>query len=157
MSRTTKTQAHPTPAVACSPQNIRGVALLSLETQGGVLYAQASGLVTMAGEFEICRRVEQAMGESLAACLDYSRTLLAITEDGLVRLFRTPSQGKQVLFMAWVLPDEPTAELWRGQAQRFALVGLRRFATTDLAEARAWAALQSRAAAACRARRRVEP
>ena len=160
MSRANKTRMQPAPATERSVRAIRGVASLSLQARDGVLYAQASGLVTMAGAVEIYSEMAPAMGESLAACLDYSRTLLAITEDELDLLYRTPGPGPQVLAMAWVVPDETTAELWQGQVDRFAMVGLRRFVTHHPQDAQEWATEQARSAAADRQQhrqRRAQP
>ena len=150
MSRANKTRMQPAPATERSVRAIRGVASLSLQARDGVLYAQASGLVTMAGAVEIYSEMAPAMGESLAACLDYSRTLLAITEDELDLLYRTPGPGPQVLAMAWVVPDETTAELWQGQVDRFASRGLLRFVTHHPQDAQEWATEQAARRAADR-------
>jgi hypothetical protein len=121
------------------------------ETCGGVVYAQVRGIVTLGGIEGIRRELAPVANDGAPLiCLDYSRSALALTQRDMAVLAQAAQPGASGLAMAWVVPDEATADLWRVQAFKFALVGLRRFVTTDPAEAHHWVALQSREAAALR-------
>ena len=144
MNRATKKME---PAIGRQTQHIRGVASLTMEARDGVLFAQVKGLVTVAEEPEICRRLALERGDLDAVCIDYSRTVLAITERGLDELFRKAVQDQDI---AWVVPDE-TAVMWRRQANKFGMLGLSRFATHLPEEAREWAIDQARRAVLRRA------
>ena len=76
MSRAT---TKPSQAVVHPVRNICGVLSLSLEARDRVFYARALGLVTTSVEKAVSDRLMLSMGDSLAVCLDYSRTALAIT------------------------------------------------------------------------------
>ena len=141
MTRATKNKA---PAIGCQTQHIGGVASLTMEARDGVLFAQVKGLVTVTEEPEICRRLALALSDLDAVCLDYSRTVLAITHAGLEVLFNERSQVPTVRNMAWVMPDVETADRWRWQATRFAMAGLLRYETQRPDEAREWAIDQAR-------------
>jgi hypothetical protein len=124
---------------------------LQAETCGGVVYAQVRGIVTLGGVEQIRRELAPVANDGAPLiCLDYSRSALALTGQDLAVLAQVARPGASGLVMAWIVPDEAAADLWRAQAFKFALVGLRRFVTTDPAEAHHWAALQSREAAALR-------
>ena len=127
------------PAPVYPTQNIRGVASLTLEARDGVLYGQVKGLVTVAEEPEIFRRLAPAITDTQVVCIDYSKAVLAITASGLDTLFRAAPPGPSRLVIAWVVPDVETAALWRQQATRFALAGVRRFSTHLADEAREYA------------------
>ena len=124
--------------IAPRTQSVAGVASLSLETRDQVLYAQVRGLVTVDVEKMVCARLGLSMRDSLAVCLDYSRTALAITGAGLEALFNARSQAPIMQIVAWVVPDAGTAVVWRQQATRFALAGVIRFATHRIDEAQEW-------------------
>ena len=134
-----------TPTPAPRTQNVAGVASLTLETRNRVLYAQVRGLVTVDVEKMVCARLGLSMRDSLAVCLDYSRTALAITGAGLEALFNARSQAPILQIVAWVVPDAQTASVWRQQqATRFALAGVSRFATHRIDEAQEWVRDQAR-------------
>ena len=113
-------------------------------TAGGVLHVSVRGLVTLNAMTTIRSRLAVLISGHRAACVDYSRSLLAITDQGLDELYRTAASRQSVQVMAWVVPDAETAVLWRKQATRFALHGLSRFATHRPVEARDWAQDQAR-------------
>jgi hypothetical protein len=124
---------------------------LQAETCGGVVYAQVRGIVTLGGVEQIRRELAPVANDGAPLiCLDYTRSALALTGHDMDALARVAVPGASSLAMAWVVPDEAAADAWRAQAFKFALVGLRRFVTTDPAEAHHWVALQSREAAALR-------
>jgi len=128
-----------------------GSASLQAQTCCGVIYAEARGIVTLGGVEQFRRELAPAANDGGSMiCLDYSRSALALTEQDLDQLAKVARPGVSGLAMAWIVPDEETADLWRDQALRFSLHGLRRFVTTDPAQARWWAALQAREAAALR-------
>jgi len=130
-------------------------ATLRVETTDGVIYARAGGVVTLAGIKGIRAKLTQSAADACVVCLDYSRSLLAITEPALEMLCRSAAPGPSVLVMAWVVPDASTVLIWQRQADLFALRGLQRFVTCRPEEGQAWAQSQATQAAARRARRTV--
>ena len=120
---------------------------LTAETADGVIYARARGVVTLAGVATIRERLSATMAKASAICVDYSSAALALTDHDLAALAQAARPGVNGSAMAWLVADQATASLWRSQALKFALVGLRRFATCDPSEARWWVELQSRRAA----------
>ena len=112
--------------------------------EGGVLHVSVRGVVTLHGMATIRSELAAMMANHRSACVDYSRSLLAITDQDLDNLYRTAASAQSVLVMAWVVPDAQTAVLWRKQATRFALHGLSRFATHRPVEAQDWALDQAR-------------
>lgn len=130
---------------------LRDSAALRAETSDGVVFAAVRGIVTLGGVERIRRELAPVANDGAPViCLDYSRSALVLTPTDLGVLALAAQPGVNGPAMAWIVPNEETAELWRQQAFKFALVGLRRFATTDPAEAHHWVALQSREAAALR-------
>lgn len=125
---------------------------LQAEACGGIVFAQVRGIVTLGGVEQIRRELAPVANDATSPliCLDYSKSALVLTGADMEALAQGARPGATGLAMAWVVPDEATADLWRVQAFKFALVGLRRFVTTDPAEAHHWVALQSREAAALR-------
>ena len=122
-------------------------ASLSRETRDGVLYASVVGLVMATDIAAIRAQIASAITGAPVVCIDYSRAVLAITSSGLDALFLAAPPGPSALVMAWVVPDVETAALWRQQATRFALAGVRRFATHRIEEAQQWVCDQARRAA----------
>ena len=108
------------------------------------MHVSVYGVVTIDGMATIRARLAALMGLHLAACVDYSRALLAITTDGLDALYKAAPSRQSVPVMAWVVSDAKTAVVWRQQATRFALHGLSRFATHQPEEAREWAIEQAK-------------
>lgn len=124
---------------------------LRAETSGGVVYAGVRGIITVNAVQRIRDELAPVANDGAPViCLDYSRAALVLTPADLGVLALAAQPGVNGPAMAWIVRDEATADLWRQQALRFALVGLRRLATTDPDEARHWVALQSREAAALR-------
>jgi hypothetical protein len=124
---------------------------MQAETCDGVVYARVGGIVTLGGVERIRRELAPVANDGAPLiCLDYTRSALALTLHDMATLALVARPGASGLAMAWIVPDEKTADLWWDQALKFARVGLRRFVTTDPAEAHHWAALQSREAAALR-------
>ena len=120
-------------------------ASMRIESADGVIYAKVSGVVTLAGIESMRDKLAPAERDARAVCLDYSRALIAITPADLDALARASRTHASRLAVAWVTADDATAALWRFQALRFALSGLRRMATTDRQQAMVWAQRQSTA------------
>lgn len=130
---------------------VRDSVALRAETANGVIYASVGGVVTLRSVQHIRNELAPVVSAGASViCLDYSKSALVLTPCDLGVLALAAQPGVNGPAMAWIVKDEQTADLWRRQALTFALVGLRRFATTDPAEARHWVALQSREAVAPR-------
>jgi hypothetical protein len=127
-----------------------GSGRLRAATRDRVIYAEATGVITIDAIQAIRRKLASAAIEVPAVVLDFSKSALAITSAGLARLDLEASPGVNRLAMAWVVPDEQTAEIWRVQAFRFALLGLRRYVTCSAEDAQEWAQLQARVSAMLR-------
>lgn len=105
------------------------------------LVVRASGLATAGNLNEAVRLLRPALSASALTCFDYTRTAMAVmlsgADDGL--------PGSLTRAAVWLLPTEEDAQLWRRQAVRFALAGLRRYATSDPREALRWMIRQAQA------------
>ena len=112
---------------------------LTIEVRSGVLYAAAAGLMT-AREIAAIRGAIAARASGLgAAVLDFRRCAVAITPAEIEQLFQSTPRWAGSLAAAWVLPDAEVAASWRRLATRFALAGVLRFATHQVADAQRWA------------------
>lgn len=120
---------------------------LKVETARGLLFATVGGIVTRTEIEKLRSRLRPAFVTAKAGCVDYSSAVLALTECDLAALAAGARPSVDGAAIAWLVAEPETADRWRDLALEFALVGLRRFATCDPAEARWWMALQSRKAA----------
>lgn len=113
---------------------------LVTHSTGGVLVGVVTGVVTATGIAEIrVMLAERCRGER-AIFLDYIRAAIAVTEGELAALHARAAPSMVLgTPIAWAVPDEEIAAMWRRQVLRFALSGRRRFVSTDAAAALAWA------------------
>ena len=114
------------------------------EAQSGVLDVRVSGLVTLGVVCDIRAALMQGADGARVVCIDFSRTLIAVTDAGLFRLFEEANPGANEIIIAWVVPDELAAATWQRQADRFAARGLRRFVARQQDQAQAWCRAQVR-------------
>lgn len=126
-----------------------GEARLDHALAHGVYVVTCSGLVTAQTVTAIRAWLAQAMpGTARAAVIDYRACVVAVTEDDLQRLAvpgRSPSPSAP---LAWVVPNDTTAEVWRRQVLRLAMSGQRRYVSCDPVQAHAWAIAQAQLAQA---------
>lgn len=125
------------------------------ETRDGVLHASVTGLLTLKVFADIRDKLASVLHDEPVACIDCTRALVAVTACDLDRLLQEASLRQTLLAIAWALPNTHEAQAWRRRTERLALVGLRRFATDDLAKARTWCRAQAQQAAARRAQLRA--
>lgn len=119
---------------------IANQARLHVRSRGAVLSVGVSGLVT-ARSIEDIRLLLAPMSHRAGAIwIDYTKSVIAVTDLELQGLAIPPAAGGRSVPMAWAVGDEGTAELWARQSLRLALHGHRRFVALGADEAARWAA-----------------
>ena len=115
------------------------------ETKSGdVLRVSVFGIMTDSEIQAIRAKMIPLIATSNAVCIDFSKTVLAVSQRGFDALFAATMANQGTPNMVWLVPDAETAVAWRQEATRYALCGLNRFATHRPEEALEWAQGQSR-------------
>ena len=111
---------------------------------GDVLRVAVFGVMTDSEIKAIRAKMVPLIANSNAVCVDFSKTVLAVSQRGFDALFAATMQNRGTPNMVWLVPDAKTAVAWRQEATRYALRGLNRFATHRPEEALEWAKAQAR-------------
>lgn len=118
-------------------------ARLQINSRDDVLSVRVSGLVTVSTIDEI-RLFLAPMAERAAAIwVDYTASVVAVTDLELQSLVSPIARGARSIPMAWAAPDTGTVELWGRQSLRLALHGHRRFVAGGIDAAARWAHQQA--------------
>lgn len=106
---------------------------------GGVLAIRVSGLVT-AGTIDDLRRFLVPLADRASAVwVDYTRSLVVVSDLELQGLVAPIAKGSRSVPMAWAVADAGVEALWARQSFRLALHGHRRFVAGGVAAAAQWA------------------
>lgn len=121
-------------------------ARLRISNRGAVLSVHVTGLVTTSTIDQIRRHLTPMAARAGAVWVDYTRSVVAVSDLELSGLVAPIAAGDRSIPMAWAVSDTGIAELWQGQVLRLALVGQRRFVSCGLDGAAEWAQTQARLA-----------
>jgi hypothetical protein len=124
-------------------KNMVGEARLSCRRDGPVLLVTVVGLVTVPTIQGIRAWIVERTSGARSVAVDYTGSVLALTDENLRQLAAPGGLQRADLPMAWAVPDQETAALWMRQIVRCAFAGQRRHVTCDLSEALEWARSQA--------------
>ena len=120
-----------------------GQAKIELHGHGRVLLVTATGLVTASAIEAIRRAVAPHAASAGAVCVDYTRTVVAVSDQELQALVAPIAAGHKSVPMSWAVAADGVADLWGRQSLRLALLGHRRFVGLGLDVAADWAHRQA--------------